>query len=124
MITNGMYGDEPLSRHLSPPLFGIIYAAYRQNMGTPRDLTNPRYQELKRELLNTLKSNPGVTCAAAHDYNLQITPFQGNYHIVVAALPKVSTWGQEPVALQQKRGRLHHPRILRRWHHEDARFHF
>lgn len=83
MMINNMYGGhEPLSRHLSPPLFGIIYATYRQNVGTPRDLTNPRYQELKKELLNTLRSNPGVTCAAAHDYSLQITPFQGNYHIV------------------------------------------
>lgn len=83
VVTNGVYGGhEPLSRHLSPPVFGTIYAAYRQNVGTPRDLANPRYQELKKELLNTLQSNPGVIYAAAHDFSLQITPFQGNYHIV------------------------------------------
>ena len=83
VISNGVYGGhEPLSRHLSPPVFGTIYAAYRQNVGTPRDLANPRYQELKKELLNTLQSNPGVVYAAAHDFSLQLTPFQGNYHIV------------------------------------------
>ena len=83
VVTNGVYGGhEPLSRHLSPPVFGTIYAAYRQNVGTPRDLANPRYQELRKELLNTLQSNPGVIYAAAHDYSLQITPFQGNYHLV------------------------------------------
>ena len=83
VVTNGVYGGhEPLSRHLSPPVFGTIYAAYRQNVGTPRDLANPRYQELKKELLNTLQSNPGVIYAASHDFSLQVTPFQGNYHLV------------------------------------------
>ena len=83
VVTNGVYGGhEPLSRHLSPPVLGTIYAAYRQNVGTPHDLANPRYQELKKELLNTLQSNPGVIYAAAHDFSLQITPFQGNYHVV------------------------------------------
>ena len=83
VVTNGVYGGhEPLSRHLSPPVFGTIYAAYRQNVGTPRDLASPGYQDLRKELLNTLGSNPGVIYAAAHDFSLQVTPFQGNYHIV------------------------------------------
>ena len=83
VVSNGVYGGhEPLLRHLSPPVLGTVYAAYRQNVGTPRDLANPRYQELKKELLNTLQSNPGVVYAAAHDYSLQLTPFQGNYHLV------------------------------------------
>ena len=83
VVTNGVYGGhEPLSRHLSPPVLGTIYAAYRQNVGTPRDLASPGYQDLKKELLNTLQSNPGVIYAAAHDFSLQVTPFQGNYHIV------------------------------------------
>ena len=83
VVSNGVYaGAQPLARHLSPPVLGTIYAAYRQNVGTPRDLANPRYQELRKELLNTLQSNPGVVYAAAHDYSLQLTPFQGNYHVV------------------------------------------
>jgi hypothetical protein len=83
VVSNGVYGGhEPLSRHLLPPVFGTIYSAYRQNVGTPRDLANPRYQELRKELLNTLQSNPGVIYAASHDYSLQLTPFQGNYHLV------------------------------------------
>ncbi|MBF9237505.1 hypothetical protein I2I05_08865 [Hymenobacter sp. BT683] len=83
VLSNGVYGgSQPLSRHLSPPVFGTIYAAYRQNVGSPRDMANPRYQELRKELLNTLQSNPGVVYAAAHDFSLQLTPFQGNYHLV------------------------------------------
>ncbi|MBC6609204.1 hypothetical protein H8B13_20465 [Hymenobacter sp. BT188] len=86
-VSNGEYGGHPpLTRHLLPPVLGTVYAAYRQNVGTPRDMANPRYQELRKELLNTLQSNPGVVYAAAHDYSLQLTPFQGNYHLVSGSL--------------------------------------
>ena len=103
VVTNGVYGGhEPLSRHLSPPVFGTIYAAYRQNVGTPRDLANPRYQELKKELLNTLQSNPGVIYAAAHDYSLQVTPFQGNYHIVSGSFATSEHVGAKGQSLYSK----------------------
>ncbi|MDO7847343.1 hypothetical protein Q5H92_13320 [Hymenobacter sp. M29] len=103
VVTNGVYGGhEPLSRHLSPPVFGTIYAAYRQNVGTPRDLASPGYQELRKELLNTLQSNPGVIYAAAHDYSLQITPFQGNYHIVSGSFAKDEHVGAKGPSLYSK----------------------
>ncbi|MVN75240.1 hypothetical protein GO988_02775 [Hymenobacter sp. HMF4947] len=87
VVTNGVYGGhEPLSRHFLPPVLGTVYAAYRQNVGSPRDLANPRYQELRKELLsNALRTNPGVVYAASHDYSLQLTPFQGNYHVVAGS---------------------------------------
>jgi hypothetical protein len=86
VLSNGVYGGhEPLSRHLSPPVLGTVYAAYRQNVGTPRDAASPGYSELRKELLNTLQSNPGVVYASAHDYSLQLTPFQGNYHLVAGS---------------------------------------
>ncbi|WP_210516120.1 BamA/TamA family outer membrane protein [Hymenobacter terricola] len=103
VVTNGVYGGhEPLSRHLSPPVFGTIYAAYRQNVGTPRDLANPRYQDLKKELLNTLQSNPGVVYGAAHDYSLQLTPFQGNYHIVSGSFAESQHVGARGESLYSK----------------------
>ena len=103
VISNGVYGGrQPLSRHLSPPVFGTIYAAYRQNVGTPRDLANPRYQELKKELLNTLQSNPGVVYAAAHDFSLQLTPFQGNYHIVSGSFTESQHVGTKGQSLYSK----------------------
>ena len=98
VLSNGVYGgSQPLSRHLSPPVLGTVYAAYRQNVGSPRDFANPRYQELRKELLNTLQSNPGVVYAAAHEFSLQLTPFQGNYHLVsgsFAASQHVGPQGQ------------------------------
>ena len=103
VVTNGVYGGhEPLSRHLSPPVLGTLYAAYRQNVGTPRDLANPRYQELRKELLNTLQSNPGVIYAAAHDFSLQVTPFQGNYHIVSGSFAESEHVGAKGQSLYSK----------------------
>ncbi|GAB3578444.1 BamA/TamA family outer membrane protein [Hymenobacter daeguensis] len=103
VVTNGVYGGhEPLSRHLSPPVFGTIYAAYRQNVGTPRDLASPGYQDLRKELLNTLGSNPGVIYAAAHDFSLQVTPFQGNYHLVSGSFVEDQHVGAKGAALYSK----------------------
>ena len=103
VVTNGVYGGhEPLSRHLSPPVLGTIYAAYRQNVGTPRDLASPGYQELRKELLNTLQSNPGVIYAAAHDYSLQLTPFQGNYHVVSGSFVESAHVGAKGKSLYSK----------------------
>ncbi|GAB2969338.1 metallophosphoesterase [Hymenobacter coalescens] len=82
-LSNGTYGGfQPLKRHLSPPIFGTINAAYRQNVGTPRDMASPGYQAFKKTLLSTLKEHPGVVYAAAHDFSLQLTPFERNYHLV------------------------------------------
>ncbi|SNC64964.1 hypothetical protein SAMN06265337_1185 [Hymenobacter gelipurpurascens] len=83
VLSNGVYGGSmPLSRHLLPPVAGTIYAAYRQNVGTPRDMANPAYQEFQKEMLNTLRENPGAVYAAAHDFSLQLTRNDDSYHIV------------------------------------------
>jgi hypothetical protein len=104
VVTNGVYGGhEPLSRHLSPPVLGTIYAAYRQNVGTPRDLASPGYQTLRKELLNTLQSNPGVVYAAAHDFSLQLTPLQGNYHLVAGSFASSQHVGASNTALYNKK---------------------
>jgi len=103
VVSNGVYaGHEPLSRHLAPPVLGTVYAAYRQNVGSPRDMASPGYQELKKELLNTLQSNPGVVYAAAHDYSLQLTPFQGNYHVVSGSFAESQHVGAKGQALYSK----------------------
>ncbi|RSK50350.1 BamA/TamA family outer membrane protein [Hymenobacter rigui] len=83
VISNGVYGGHmPLSRHLLPPVAGTVYAAYRQNVGSPRDLANPAYQQFQKEMLNTLRDHPGAVYAAAHDFSLQLTEQQGSYHLI------------------------------------------
>ena len=94
-VSNGVYGGRiPLRRHLFPfettavplPVLGSIYAAYRQNVGTPRDLAHPGYAEFSKILLGALRANPGVIYAAAHDYSLQILPVDGGYQVVSGSL--------------------------------------
>ena len=105
VVSNGVYaGREPLSRHLSPPVLGTVYAAYRQNVGTPRDAASPGYADLRKEVLNTLQTNPGVVYAAAHDYSLQLTPFQGNYHLVSGSFAEKQHVGANGQSLYNESG--------------------
>ncbi|MGV3503820.1 MAG: hypothetical protein ACO1O1_08930 [Adhaeribacter sp.] len=93
--SNGVYGGHmPLQKHLFPftdarpenrlplPLLGSLYAAYRQNVGTPRDLAHPDYQDFKNQLGRLLQLNSGVVYASAHDYSLQLSPIEDSYQLV------------------------------------------
>lgn len=95
VLSNGTYGGHmPLKKHLFPlsdikvnnrvplPGLGSIYAAYRQNVGTPRDMANPRYQQFKSDMERLLKLNNQLIYAAAHDYSLQLNRVADNYHLV------------------------------------------
>jgi len=110
--SNGMYGGRmPLRKHLFPfadrnpanrvpvPLLGSFYAAYRQNVGTPRDMANPDYQAFKQGMGRVLKENPQVIYAAAHDYNLQLNYFEENYHVVSGSFSQKDFVGRNAQSL-------------------------
>lgn len=110
--SNGMYGGRmPLRKHLFPlsdrnpanrlplPFLGSFYAAFRQNIGTPRDMANPDYQAFKKELGRVLKENPQVIYAAAHDYNLQLNYFEENYHLVSGSFVQKDFVGKNALSL-------------------------
>ncbi|KAA9339554.1 hypothetical protein F0P96_02760 [Hymenobacter busanensis] len=104
VVSNGTYGGyQPLKRHLSPPVFGTIYAAYRQNVGSPRDMASPGYQAFKKELLGTLKEHPNAIYAAAHDFSLQLTPFEKNYHIVAGSFAHTEPVGSNAKSLYNEK---------------------
>ncbi len=103
-ISNGVYGGRiPLKRHLFPfektpvplPLLGTVYAAYRQNVGTPRDQAYPGYQEFSKTLLAALRDNPGAIYAAAHDYSLQLLPVEGGYQLVSGSIAQHENVGPD-----------------------------
>ncbi len=107
-VSNGVYGGRiPLKRHLLPfsgvpvplPVLGTVYAAYRQNVGTPRDLAFPGYQAFSKTLLGALRDNPGVVYAAAHDYSLQLLPVEGGYQLVSGSLTQHEAVGADRRAL-------------------------
>ena len=106
-VSNGTYGGRiPLKRHLFPvdktavplPVLGSIYAAYRQNVGTPRDAAFPGYQAFSKALLGALRDNPGAVYAAAHDYSLQLLPVEGGYQLVSGSLTKHEAVGADRTA--------------------------
>jgi hypothetical protein len=95
LYSNGVYGGHmPLKKHLFPltdarprnrvplPALGSLYAAYRQNVGTPRDMAHPDYQDFKNQFDRLLKLNSEVVYAAAHDYSLQLTKIDDNYQLI------------------------------------------
>lgn len=95
VVSNGVYGGHmSLKKHLFPffdfktnswvplPLLGSLYAAYRQNVGTPRDMANPGYQNFISNMNRLFQSNDQLIYAAAHDYSLQLNAFEDNYFLV------------------------------------------
>jgi hypothetical protein len=115
LISNGVYGGYmTLKKHLFPfsdknpknripvPFFGSIYAAYRQNIGTPRDMANFRYVEFRDELFKIFKQNPGLVYASAHDYSLQLSQADETYHIVSGSIAEKEAVHKNPTALFNK----------------------
>lgn len=114
-VSDGVYGGRiPLARHLVPfesvpvplPILGTIYAAYRQNVGTPRDRAYPGYTDFAKALLGSIRDNPGVVYASAHDYSLQLHKLEGGYQLVSGSLTEHQHVGHNRRALfnQAKEG--------------------
>ncbi|WP_400191244.1 hypothetical protein [Hymenobacter sp. B81] len=98
VVSNGPYGGyQPLKRHLAPPVLGTVYAAYRQNVGSPRDMASPGYQAFRQTMLSVLKEHPGTLYAAAHDFSLQLNDHEGSYHLVSGSFART-----EPVASNRR----------------------
>lgn len=112
VVSNGVYGGHvPWQKHLFPltdfkqsirlplPVLGSLYAAYRQNVGTPRDMAHPNYQQLITDLNRVLKVNDQLIYAAAHDYSLQLNARDQNYHLVAGSFAQKEFVSNNPTSL-------------------------
>ena len=112
VVSNGVYGGHmTLQKHLFPfadknpdnriplPFLGSLYAAYRQNVGTVRDMANEDYQEYTDEISDILALHPGLSYISAHDYNLQLIEKEEGFQIISGSLNE-----KEPV--RTKKGAL------------------
>ncbi|HYH56452.1 MAG TPA: hypothetical protein VD772_07565, partial [Anseongella sp.] len=112
VVSTGVYGGRmTLTKHLFPfadknprnyiplPFLGSIYAAYRQNIGTPRDMANFRYKEFRDELQKIFRKNPGIIYASAHEYNLQLIEEEENYQIISGSLTEKEPLGKSDETL-------------------------
>ena len=97
VLSNGFYGGHvPLKTHLFPftdtrlklltwlplPGLGSLYASYRQNTGTPRDMANPGYQNFITNMNRVFREHDQLIYAAAHDFSLQLNAVENNYHLI------------------------------------------
>lgn len=108
VVSAGIYGGHlTIQEHLFPfagakhgkwiplPLFGSFYAAYRQNVGTIRDMANKDYQEFIAQMSEIMSRNPGLIYASAHDYNLQLLNFEEGYQVISGSINEKRKSGKE-----------------------------
>jgi len=80
LFSNGRHGGKfPWTTHIFPPVFGSIYAAYRNIRGYPQDIA--RYDDLKKELLESMEDKDGLIFASGHEHSLQFIPYQNGGHL-------------------------------------------
>jgi hypothetical protein len=112
VISNGVYGGHmPLRKHIFPledknpdnhvpiPLLGSFYAAYRQNIGTVRDMANEDYREFTDRISDILEKHPGLIYTSAHDYSLQLLEIEEGYQVISGSLNEKEPVGRKDNAL-------------------------
>jgi len=112
LTSAGVYGGHmALQHHIFPltdarpgnriplPVFGSFFAAYRQNVGTVRDMASENYQELIGHLGDILARHPGLIYASAHDYSLQLLKYAQGYQVISGSLLESAPTGKETDAL-------------------------
>ena len=87
----GRYGGRfPLTDHLLPPVIGSIKVAYRQHVGTLKDISNPNYREMAERIRVLAKEHTGLVFLSGHELNQQILFHEGNYLINSGAPEKTA----------------------------------
>jgi hypothetical protein len=112
VVSSGVYGGHmTLETHLFPfaesrpgnriplPGVGSFYAAYRQNVGTVRDLANENYQEFISQMRDVLNRHPGLIYASAHDYSMQLLQYEEGFQLISGSISKSEHTGKDPGSL-------------------------
>ncbi|MCG8374733.1 MAG: hypothetical protein MI700_14415, partial [Balneolales bacterium] len=72
LVSNDTHGGYfPLKTHLSPPVFGSLYAFYRKVFGYKQDLTHHRYSEMATAIQETFKEKEEIIYVSGHAHSLQ-----------------------------------------------------
>ena len=96
LFTNGLHGGRfPLKTHLFPltvledylyvplPILGSLLPIFIRNFGTRQDLAHPRYQSMKRGILEAMSGHESIIYASGHEHNLQL--FDGPDHTYIVS---------------------------------------
>ncbi|WP_020567388.1 BamA/TamA family outer membrane protein [Neolewinella persica] len=78
--SQGRYGGKfPARDHFLPPIIGSFRVSYRQNVGTPEELTNARFALLADKLKDYNSQFEGLLFVGAQDHSQQLLKFGRNY---------------------------------------------
>ena len=84
----GRHGSKfPLKTHLVPPVFGSIYAFYRNIWGYPNDITHKHYSRMKEGILVAASENHSTIFTAGHEHSLSFVPVKEDgkqFHQIVS----------------------------------------
>ena len=84
----GRHGSKfPLKTHLIPPVFGSVYALYRNIWGYPNDITHKHYSRMKEGILAAASENQSTIFTAGHEHSLNFIPVEENgkqFHQIVS----------------------------------------
>jgi hypothetical protein len=84
----GRHGSKfPLKTHLVPPVFGSIYALYRNIWGYPNDISHKHYSRMKEGILAAASENRSTIFTAGHEHSLSFVPVQEDgkqFHQIVS----------------------------------------
>ncbi|MBK7379998.1 MAG: hypothetical protein IPJ03_13480 [Ignavibacteriales bacterium] len=94
IISNGEYGGHfSLRQNLFPltdivdglylplPFIGSFYPSFRSNIGTVEDISNERYEVIKKIMTNLISDNNSLIYLSGHDKTQLISELDGNYFV-------------------------------------------
>ena len=104
VLSFGQYaGYKLFSEHFKPPIYGSFNVAYRQNIGSSKDLSNEKFRVFRRRVLAKAELNPGMIFVTGHENDLQILLEEGNYHINSGGFAKSKATGRGKATLYRQR---------------------
>lgn len=90
------FADAKPGNRIPVPFLGSFHAAYRQNVGTVRDMASENYMDFIDHIREILSSHPGLIYTSAHDYSLQLLEYEEGYQVVSGSVLENERTGKEP----------------------------
>ncbi|MCF0049062.1 outer membrane protein assembly factor [Dyadobacter sp. LJ53] len=82
LVSSGNYGGRfPVSAYLLPPK-----VAFRQHVGTSKDIVNQAFDPFRYRLANVLRDYTSIVFASGHEFNHSISKAENNFYVNSGAL--------------------------------------
>ncbi|MDB4285738.1 BamA/TamA family outer membrane protein [bacterium] len=86
------------SLYIPLPVLGTLMPLYRSVLGDIQDIQHPRYQELKKGLLDIFAEHPDLVYACGHEHGLEYSAKDGIHYIISGSGSKTTPNGRSKVS--------------------------